>query len=62
MGHIFIARKGVKLGDPVFQSAVYVINFSKALKPYHRDATWSSDLEKLILTAWRRHFQLQRPV
>ena len=28
MGHIFIARKGVKLGGPDFQSAVYVINFS----------------------------------
>jgi len=28
MGHIFIAGKEVKLCDPDFQSAVYVINFS----------------------------------
>ena len=29
MGHIFIAGKGVKLGDPDFQSVVYVINFNR---------------------------------
>ena len=40
MGQIFIAGKGVKLGEPDFQPAVLVINFSK--RPVMPLGSWIS--------------------